>query len=243
MAAPPKSLEDLPLELRCMIYEHVFADCARLPHPLMQVSKQVQAEAIDPATGIIGPKIELLLSVNTHLIDYKLHYPVQGNVVRQYFHTGRGPGPSTSARSWGFDAFGRYAFSPQLLSRMQTIRIFWELPAAHFVIVFRPGSLSPEVTLRADGSVDRRTRVTNEDAKKFFHDLAEKWRYDESGCSLKWVEGCIKDLRKGWEDLRKEARERNLRSEAAEARRRELATKRITPVWAIWNSQWRLLNP
>lgn len=192
-------LEKLPIELRYMIYEHVFAHCAEmvLPHPLMLVSRQIQVEAITAAAPVIGPKVELWMSVNTKSVVYRLHYRFDENKLLRRFCFDRASG---SASYWAYHAFGRYIFGPQFLCRMRKIGVRWQLTNTLFVIEFRPGALSPNVTLRTtDRFFDTRTRVTPNDANEMFLALAEKWRTNKSGC---------------WEGLRKEARERMLRNEA-----------------------------
>ncbi|KAH0381704.1 hypothetical protein KCU92_g6858, partial [Aureobasidium melanogenum] len=186
-------LEKLPLELRYMIYEHIFNDCTeiRLPHPLMLVSKQVQADATDAAARIIGPKLELRIDVLTASAYYKLQYRFGArDYADGHFRPGRWGGPHV---------LGRCVSGSQLLPRIPVIEIHWSLTWTIFVIMFRPGSLSPEITLEgSDGSVDGRTKVKSDDAKKLFLALADKWRSNQSGCSLEWIQSCIEDLWKGW---------------------------------------------
>lgn len=105
-------LEKLPLELRYMIYEHIFDDCTeiRLPHPLMLVSKQVQADAIDAAARIIGPKLELRIDVLTACAYYKLQYRFGArDYADGHFRPGRWGGPHV---------LGRCVSGSQLLPRI-----------------------------------------------------------------------------------------------------------------------------
>ncbi|THZ71201.1 hypothetical protein D6C84_10303 [Aureobasidium pullulans] len=56
----------LPLEMRYMIFEHIFAEEAKpkLPHPLMQTCKQLEEEATDAAARILGTKVHFTLKLN-----------------------------------------------------------------------------------------------------------------------------------------------------------------------------------
>lgn len=94
-----------------MIYDHVFADRAemRLPHPLMLVCKQIQAEAINASTTILGPRIQLCMGVNTKSVVYWVQYRFEEDELLRYLQKARASG---RPEWWGDHAFGRYFFGP-----------------------------------------------------------------------------------------------------------------------------------
>lgn len=118
-------LAKLPIDLRSMIYDHVFADRAemRLPHPLMLVCKQIQAEPIDAATLIVGPRIQLCMGVNTKSVVHWVQYRFEEDEPLRYLQKARASG---RPEWWGDHAFGRYFFGPQLSHCMRTIWIRWD---------------------------------------------------------------------------------------------------------------------
>lgn len=68
-------LTDLPLELRDMIYDQVFADDSEIviPHPLMQTSKQLRQEVTQTAARKIGPRAKLNLAPRFYPRDHEVY--------------------------------------------------------------------------------------------------------------------------------------------------------------------------
>jgi hypothetical protein len=219
------SLYKLPPELRYMIYEELLTDSLerKIQHNLTLVSKQTQAEFMDTLVRMLGPTIYLVVAIKSSSTYYQLGYDVPKN-GQAGFHdlfTGK-----STENTWytGWNRFHKGEIGRQILSRTDRVMIKWPFLNATFWICFEPGS-APDIFLKSACrlSSDARTRVTSKDAEKMLLETLEKWEANKSACSAEWTAVFIRDLRRGWNVLRKQAQEARKRQAFEEHERRRAA--------------------
>jgi hypothetical protein len=71
-------LEILPPELRHMIYSHLLTDHSeqKLQHPLMLVSKQIQADFTNTLAHLLGPESQLTVEMTNDSVGFHLNYNI-----------------------------------------------------------------------------------------------------------------------------------------------------------------------
>jgi hypothetical protein len=120
----PSPLEKLPPELRYMIYSYVLTDRVerKLQHPLLQVSKQVEADFAETITRLLGPRAQLTAQINNSSISFQLgfnvprggkmkfHDVLTGSFIGRSFHT-----------KW--NSFRKSEIGRQMLSRTMRVVI------------------------------------------------------------------------------------------------------------------------
>lgn len=242
---PSSLLENLPPELRYMIYSHLLTDRdeQKLFHPLMCVSKQISADFSDTVTKLLGAKAQLTVEVTDKTVYFELgfnipkdgqirfHDVVTGSDSRFTFHT-----------QW--NRFRGSAVGRQMLARTTRVILRWPFLNTTFWIIFEPGA-APDVELesRSRLSIDARTRVTSQAAETMLSSVAKDWRGNKEADSAVWTDAFVKDLRRKWKVLRKEAREARRRQAAEEAERRratrELQKRKIQEgnLWPLFAGQ------
>lgn len=221
----PSPLEKFPPELRYMIYSYVLTDRVerKLQHPLLQVSKQVKADFAETITRLLGPRAQLTVQITNSAISFQLgfnvgrgggmrsHDVLTGSFIGRSFHT-------------GWNSFRRSEIGRRMLSRTMRMIIRWPFLNTTFWIMFEPGC-APAIDLESKCRlyIDARTRVTSKNAEKMLMAATEKWRDNGLACSAVWTDVFIKDLRRGWQVLRREANEARKREALREAERRRAA--------------------
>lgn len=221
----PSALEKLPPELRYMVYSHLLNDRKeqKLQHPLLRVSKQMAADFTETITRLLEFRAILTVQITNSSVSFQLGFNVarSGEIRFHDVLTGSCKGRSFHT---GWNSFHRSGIGRHMLSRTMRVVIRWPFLNTEFWIIFEPGS-APDIDLesRCRLAIDARTRVTSKNAENMLMVAAEKWRADESACSAVWTDVYIKDLRRGWQVLRREANEARKREALREAERRRAA--------------------
>jgi hypothetical protein len=224
-AQNPPSLYKLPPELRYMIYEELLTDPLeqKLQHNLTLVCKQTQAEFIDTLARLLGPKIYLVVDINSSSTYFQLGYNVSRDGQTGFHNIFNG---KNTEKSWytEWNLFHKGVIGRQILSRTRRVTIKWPFLDTTFWIYFEPGC-APDILMRSACRLasDARTRVTSKDAEKMLMETCEKWEINKAACSAEWTGVFIRDLRRGWNVLRKEASEARKRQAFLEHERRRAA--------------------
>jgi len=224
-----------------MIYSHLLTDRKeqKLFHPLAHVCKQISADFGDTITRLLGDKTQLTVEITNKTVYFELgfHIPLAGGTRFQDAVTGS---DSRFTFHTGWNVFRRSEVGRQMLARITRVMVRWPFLNTTFWIFFEPGA-APDVDVECKCriSVDARTRVASEDAEKMLERVAKDWRGKKEANSAVWICAFIKDLRRRWEELRKNAREAKRREAHREAelrrvsrelhKRRELCRSRGPP--------------
>jgi hypothetical protein len=219
------SLYKLPPELRYMIYEELLTDPLerKIQHNLTLVSKQTQAEFVETLVRSLGPKTYLVVAINSGTTYYQLGYDVPKNGQAGFHDLFNGK--STENRWYtGWNRFHKGVIGRQMLLRTDRVIIKWPFLNTTFWICFEPGA-APDILLKSFCrlSSDARTRVTSKNAEKMLLETLEKWEINKAACSAEWTGVFIRDLRRGWNVLRKKAQEARKRQAFEEHERRRAA--------------------
>ncbi|KEQ75129.1 hypothetical protein M436DRAFT_62532 [Aureobasidium namibiae CBS 147.97] len=216
---PCSRLENLPPELRYMIYSHLLTDRKeqRLFHPLAHVSKQISADFGDTITRLLGNKAQLTVEIKNKTVYFELgfHISVSGEARFQDAVTGS---DSRFAFHTGWNVFRGSEAGRQMLARTMRVMLRWPSLKTTFWIIFE-AETAPDVDVecRCRLSVDARTRVASEDAEKMLERVAKDWRGNEEANSAVWTDAFIRDLRWRWKELRNNVREAKRREAYREA--------------------------
>ncbi|KEQ86346.1 hypothetical protein M438DRAFT_353484 [Aureobasidium pullulans EXF-150] len=203
----------LPLEMRYMIFEHIFAEEAKpkLPHPLMQTCKQLEEEATDAAARILGTKVHFTLKLNnTRRTSWSIRHTFRFRQPEKkearaspLFTLGRG------RTQWR--VFRQSSIGKQMMARTKQISIHWLTPSAGFIIDFRVDS-PPEIAVYKHWKKpDLRSHVSVDEAYRMMDATAIRWSTRKADCSVKWVDEFVNDLRASWIKLRTEAKGKDSR--------------------------------
>ncbi|THX84912.1 hypothetical protein D6D05_03068 [Aureobasidium pullulans] len=201
-------LTGLPLEMRYMIFEHIFAEEAKpkLLRPLMQTCKQLEEEATDAAARILGPKVHFYLELkNTRRTSwiirhsFRFHQPGRNEARASPLFTLR-----RGRTQWR--VFRQSSIGKQMMARTKQISIHWLTPSAGFIIDFRADS-PPEIAVYKHWKKpDLRSHVSVDEAYRMMDATAIRWSTRKADRSVKWVEEFVNDLRASWIKLRAEAK-------------------------------------
>jgi hypothetical protein len=236
-----------------MIYEELLTDPLeqKLQHNLTLVCKQTQAEFIDTLARLLGPKIYLVVDINSSSTYFQLGYNVSRDGQTGFHNIFNG---KNTEKSWytEWNLFHKGVIGRQILSRTRRVTIKWPFLDTTFWIYFEPGC-APDILMRSACRLasDARTRVTSKDAEKMLMETCEKWEINKAACSAEWTGVFIRDLRRGWNVLRKEASEARKRQAFLEHERRRAAREfmkrtgtKNPPFWCGRNRAegWRAEN-
>ena len=208
-----------------MIYSHLLTDRKeqKLFHPLAHVSKQISADFGDTITRLLGDKTQLTAEITNRTVYFELGFqiPVSGEARFQDVVTGS---DSRFAFHTRWNVFRRSEAGKQMLARTMRVMVRWPFLNTTFWIFFESGT-APDVDVECKCRifVDARTRVASEDAGRMLERIAKDWRGREEVHSAVWTDAFIKDLRRRWEELRKNAREAKRREAHREAELRRVS--------------------
>ncbi|CAD0114697.1 unnamed protein product [Aureobasidium uvarum] len=209
-------LEQLPPELRYMIFTHLLTDPAeqKLQHSLTLVCKQTQAEFAHTIARVLGPKAQLHMRITNSSALFSLFYDYpRANQVRGHHDIPTGSDAGL-IRFYTWDTFKASSTGKEILSFTRHVRVWLPYLQWTYDIVFQPGS-TPKIDSTNNGTVgDARTNVAPEDARAMLEATAEKWRSNDAATSAAWADAFAKDLRKEWRALRDEAKKEMSRVEA-----------------------------
>lgn len=206
-------LTGLPLEMRYMIFDHIFAEEAepKLLRPLMQTCKQLEEEATDAAARILGPKVHFYLELkNTRRTSwsirhsFRFHQPDRNEARASPLFTLR-----RGRTQWR--VFRQSSIGKQMMAWTKQISIHWLTPSAGFIIDFRVDS-PPEIAVYKHWKKpDLRSHVSVDEAYQMMDATAIRWSTRKADCSVKWVDEFVNDLRASWIKLRAEAKGKDSR--------------------------------
>ncbi|THV84576.1 hypothetical protein D6D29_03038 [Aureobasidium pullulans] len=206
-------LTGLPLEMRYMIFEHIFAEEAKpkLLRPLMQTCKQLEEEATDAAARILGPKVHFYLELkNTRRTSWSIRHTFRFRQPERkearaspLFTLGR------ARTQWR--VFRQSSIGKQMMARTKQISIHWLTPSAGFIIDFRVDSPPKIAVYKHWKKPDLRSHVSVDEAYQMMDATAIRWSTRKADCSVKWVDEFVNDLRASWIKLRAEAKGKDSR--------------------------------
>jgi hypothetical protein len=163
-------LETLPPEIRHTIYSHLLTDHGEqeLKHPLMLVSKQIQADFTKTLACLLGPKAQLAVEMSNNPVYFQLSFDVvtDGKAGIHDILTGSRSAPGHSFHT-GWNVFRKSEIGRQMLQRTMRVVINWPFLNATIWLHSKRGG-KPDVWLKSACELahDARTRVTSKEAER-----------------------------------------------------------------------------
>lgn len=180
-----------------MIYEQVLAGEPEVvvPHPLMQTSKQMREEVAEAAACYIGPRARLILvprlkyQVDTVIEAEDPNDPANDRLIRVYTGSGLGPylGPHTDWQELCCSHFGK-----QLLLHIRHIYTSMSMADIDDITIKFGRNAAPEIITKKGHHYNSRD-IHSVESYEMFQSIAERYRKEEAGCSVEWVDAFMKE--------------------------------------------------